>query len=283
MQASLLLVHALSPIHCGTGQAAGGVDLPIAREKSTEIPLIPGSSLKGVLRARSEGPMTYKVFGPDTEAASEHAGSVQFGDASLALLPVRSVLGTVAWATSPYLLLRLLRDARLAGCDLGPPPSSPRSVDEVILTSGKLKDPDGVVIFEDLDFHGREDDAARSFAERLGNHLFEDQAERDHFTDRVCVVHDDIMKLLLKTGMEVIARNRIDQDSGTVANGGLWTEEALPVESILSGVIVATPVRATGATVDELLAHVERILATPVQIGGGASIGRGLCGIRVAR
>ncbi len=38
MSARLLLLHALSPIHCGTGQSVSGIDLPIAREKATNIP-----------------------------------------------------------------------------------------------------------------------------------------------------------------------------------------------------------------------------------------------------
>ena len=35
MDAKLLFVHALSPLHAGTGQGVGVVDLPIAREKAT--------------------------------------------------------------------------------------------------------------------------------------------------------------------------------------------------------------------------------------------------------
>ncbi|RMD58772.1 type III-B CRISPR module RAMP protein Cmr4, partial [Candidatus Parcubacteria bacterium] len=50
MQAKLMFLHALSPLHAGTGQGVGAIDLPIAREKGTEIPIVPGSSLKGVLR-----------------------------------------------------------------------------------------------------------------------------------------------------------------------------------------------------------------------------------------
>ena len=45
----LSFVHALSPLHAGTGQGAGILDLPIAREKATGLPFLPGSSLKGTL------------------------------------------------------------------------------------------------------------------------------------------------------------------------------------------------------------------------------------------
>ena len=280
MTTHLVLVHALSPIHCGTGQAAGGVDLPIAREKSTEIPLVPGSSLKGVLRAASTGELTEKVFGPDTENASDHAGSVQFGDCTLAFLPVRSVLGTVAWATSPYLLQRLLRDARLAGVSLGSLPAAPTQTNRVALASDLLKDRSARVYFEDLDFFGQKEGALAALAQTVAAALFEDASERAFFADRVCLVHDDVMKLLLRTGMEYIARNRIDAETGTVDGGGLWTEEALPVESVLSGVLVATPVRRTKIDAGEVLAHVAGLLDGPIQVGGGATIGRGLCQVR---
>ena len=43
-------IYTLTPTHCGTGQAAGAVDLPIAREAHTGLPLIPASSLKGIAR-----------------------------------------------------------------------------------------------------------------------------------------------------------------------------------------------------------------------------------------
>lgn len=43
-------IHTLTPTHCGTGQAAGAIDLPIAREAHTGLPLLPATSLKGIAR-----------------------------------------------------------------------------------------------------------------------------------------------------------------------------------------------------------------------------------------
>lgn len=43
-------IYTLTPTHCGTGQAAGAVDLPIAREAHTRLPLLPATSLKGIAR-----------------------------------------------------------------------------------------------------------------------------------------------------------------------------------------------------------------------------------------
>lgn len=120
---ALLFLHALSPLHAGTGQGIGAIDLPIAREKATGIPYLPGSSLKGVLRDRASAwdrDTLFAVFGPDTENASEHAGAVQVGDAKLLLLPVRSLYGVFALVASPYLLERFRREAPHGG------PSAPR-------------------------------------------------------------------------------------------------------------------------------------------------------------
>jgi CRISPR-associated protein Cmr4 len=46
----LLFIHALSPLHAGTGQSIGAIDLAIARDRATQFPYLPGSSLKGSLR-----------------------------------------------------------------------------------------------------------------------------------------------------------------------------------------------------------------------------------------
>ncbi|HJL00265.1 MAG TPA: type III-B CRISPR module RAMP protein Cmr4 [Polyangiaceae bacterium LLY-WYZ-15_(1-7)] len=282
MKPRLFFLHALSPIHCGTGHAIGGIDLPIAREKPTHIPLVPGSSLKGVLRAAAgEAAYIAEVFGPDTENASDHAGGVQFGDARLAFLPMRSVRGCFAWVTSPTMLRRLTRDAKEAGVEL-PDVPAPGS-DEKCFISGAPLALDGKVVLEDFDFHATKSGELRNLADQIAQKLFADDALLATFRDRVALVTDDVMSVFLRTGMEVIARNRIDPEKGTVANGALWTEEALPVESILTGLLVATPVQIQGETPspDELLKHVIELTKQTLQVGGHASIGRGLCRMKV--
>lgn len=46
----LYFVHCLTPVHIGSGQGVGLVDMPIMRERITEWPLLPGTSVKGVKR-----------------------------------------------------------------------------------------------------------------------------------------------------------------------------------------------------------------------------------------
>jgi len=125
MKARPFLVHALSPLHAGTGHTPGIIDLPIARMKATGIPFLPGSSIKGVLRdARREGAKDEKsinaVFGPAKFASDDATGAaaIVVGDARLLAMPVRSFKGTFAWVTSP--LFGLIGNAKSNAIGTGP-------------------------------------------------------------------------------------------------------------------------------------------------------------------
>jgi CRISPR-associated protein Cmr4 len=292
MTTRLTLIHAMSPLHAGTGQSVGAIDLPIARERPTGVPLLPGSSIKGALRARgTDVQMTRDVFGPDTENSSDHAGSVQFSDALLLLLPVRSVRGTFAWVTSPYLIRRFARGAREARVDLPTLPDSPKEIADCSVLGDALTIA-GKVVFEDLDFiAGPADAALRTFATRLGELLFPDGSAdpaewRQSLIDRICLVHDDIMSFLLDTATEVSAHIRLNPETKTVQDGALWYQESLPAESVLSGITVAAEVKAANGrserTADALLNHVATLTASLVQLGGKATVGQGTCFVRIA-
>jgi CRISPR-associated protein Cmr4 len=288
MNTRLLLIHALSPVHCGTGQAVGGIELPIAREKPTNIPLVPGSSIKGVLRAMRETDrdLHLAVFGPLTQNAADNAGSVQISDANLVFLPVRSLRGTFAWVTSPYMLRRLLRDARECEIELGERPADPAAT-EALVTGDKL-DANGKVVFEDLDFTARKDATLEALATAVAARLF-DEADRAFFVERACLVHDDVMALLLQTCTEITTRIKLDPDRKTVdESGALWSEEALPIESVLAGLVLATPVmqkeKRTVPDAGALLTYLTGLAeAGAVQLGGKATVGRGLCRVRLAK
>lgn len=301
METRLFFVHALSPLHAGTGQAVGAIDLPIARERPTGIPLLPGSSVKGALRARCED-RTWRqaIFGPETENAGEHAGAVHLSDARLLLLPVRSAAGTFAWVTSPYLLQRFSRDARAARCGLGATVSGPSAPERCALarTSALAVQVDArdKVILEDLDFiaerEAKDDAPVSTLAKQLGRWLFPEGSDDAHawqrsFAARLCVVHDDVMSLLLQTATEVTARIRLQEETKTVAQGGLWYEEALPVESVLYGLAAASGTADRGErkaqTAAALLEKVAGIATGMVQLGGKATVGRGACLVRFAK
>lgn len=295
MTTRLTLIHAMSPLHAGTGQSVGAIDLPIARERPTGIPLIPGSSIKGALRARSQDVhWTRDVFGPDTASSSDHGGSVQFSDAHLLLLPVRSLRGTFAWVTSPHLIRKFARGAREAKPDFARLPGSPAMSSCCVLNETlSIPGPNGGrVVFEDLDFQVdlSQEALLRAFAVDLGKILFPDDSAdpkdwRVSLVDRICLIHDDMMSFLLETAMEVQAHIRLNDDTKTVERGGLWYQESLPAESVLSGLVVAADVTAANGrskrTATELLDHVESLTKGLVQLGGKATTGQGSCFVRI--
>jgi CRISPR-associated protein Cmr4 len=293
MNARLLFVHALSPLHAGTGQGVGVIDLPIAREKATNLPYLPGSSLKGTLRDTPSGDISddlrFKIFGPENDKASDYAGSAQFSDQRLLLIPVRSLVGTFAWTTSPYILQRLLRDAESAGVTDAPTDvPKPATIEHCILTQETSVLSSDRVYLEDLDLKFDADavhkQVATAWARWIGKRVFPgvDAASGEWqkmLSERFCVVHDDAMSFLLETATEVTARIKLQDDAKTVQEGALWYEEALPTESILYGLIVATPVRRFKDELDnaKIFNAITVLASHPTQFGGKATVGRGFC------
>ncbi len=288
MQAKLLLVHALSPLHAGTGQGVDVIDLPIAREKATGIPYLPGSSIKGVLREACQDDKKVAIFGPETANASDHAGSAQFSDARLLLLPVRSLAGTFAWVTSPLLLRRFVRDAQnckgVQPLDSVPQPTGETSCYvanqgcELLLQQQNVRS----VVLEDLLLAPIEDATTETWGSWLGKHIFPDEIYwQNALRSRLCIVHDNVLSFLLQTATEVTARIQLDSSKKTVKRGALWYEEALPAETILSGLVVAAPTRQANPGHEAIFATVEKLTKTTLQFGGNSTIGRGLCQLRL--
>ncbi len=115
---ALLFIHAQTGLHPGSGTALGTVDLPVQRERHTQWPIIPGSTLKGILRdaCRRRGgnnPDLFAAFGPETAEADKHAGALSLTDARILAFPVRSLKGVFAWVTCRAVLERLQRDLTL--------------------------------------------------------------------------------------------------------------------------------------------------------------------------
>lgn len=274
MKSKLSFIHALSPLHAGTGQGIGVIDLPIAREKATSIPYLPGSSVKGTIRdGFNNEPNQNQIFGPED---ASYAGAIQFTDQTLLCLPVRSLAGTFAYVTSPYILKRLKRDAESAKIDVTnlKIPSINQKF-QCHISSDKLKlSTENMVVLEDLDLTPNIDaDLTKWFQ----NKLFVGSDWQAIFADRFCVVHDDIFSFLLQTSTQIMARIKIDDDSKTTSDGALWYEEALPTESILFGLALAFPNRETKFKEDEIFEKIEGKLNNPLQFGGNATVGRGLC------
>lgn len=274
----LILLHALTPLHVGTGQAVGTVDLPIAREKATGFPLVPASAFKGVLRdeyrAHNDEEKEKRAFG-DTDQAGEWV----FTDLRLLCLPVRSFFGVFAYVTCPLILSRLQRHAQVFditgfediqvtvdGTQAALTQNSELPQNSELHTSGK-------VYLEDLDLSTVSSPQADKAAQAIAQKLLPPN-EQSLFTERFAVVSNDVFNFLSETATEVVARVRLQDDTKTVVQGGLWYEEAVPAEAIFYGFVGTTSSEASLDGLD---------LSKPLQIGGDATIGRGLCKVVITR
>lgn len=293
MLTQLTFVHALSPLHAGIGQGAGVIDMPIAREKATDLPFLPGSSIKGALRTRllqDNGLQKYKdIFGSDpTEAVQMRASSVLFSDQRLLLLPVRSVAGTFAWVTSPYVLQRFMRDlseVQLAEKAPDVPPTITASTECYLTKEGKATLAiNETVYLEDFDVHVQDTTKLEAWAKWLGKHLFplkDDGYWRQALQERLCLVHDDLFHFMCQHATEITARIRLEENSKTVTSGGLWYEEALPAETILTGIAVISPVKAVALPDTEIVKGLQQLTSKTIQFGGKATVGRGMCRVKL--
>ncbi len=255
----LYLLHAVTPLHVGVEDSLGGIDLPTMKERHTRFPLVPGSSVKGVLRAAAEPLVATQrmevmaAFGPTSQESGDYRGGLVFTDALLLALPVRSLCGTFAWITCGQVLRRLKRD--LEAADLEGIPVVSVQDPEVGLVPGRPGEGEGAAEFDSvlLVEEGAQpsvfleesilpvgaDLQLATVATRIADGCWPlDQDAQDFFRQRLLLVHDDVFAFLCRLGLEVRARVKIDQERGTAADTGPWTEEHMPAETILYGLVM---------------------------------------------
>lgn len=300
----LYWLHCLSPTHAGIGRGVGYIDLPIDRDGVTGWPILRGSGFKGVWadyhqatdEARKNDPVLKAAFGIAGSDNDSNSGALIPTDAKLVCLPVRSFRGTFAWATSPLCLQMLHRTLTLVGGALPKPPDKPLPDDtahvtsDSVLTEENRSNAQGAsaakmeskLFLEDLDFRAHPCNTATAWATLIANNVFaDDPAWQDQFKKRFVVLPDSAFDFLCETGTEVHTRVRIDDDTKTVVHGALWTEESLPAETILMGLIQCDRVfgkNGENITPPDLLdrfAPIKPERPLTLQIGGKATVGRG--------
>jgi CRISPR-associated protein Cmr4 len=296
-------LYTLTPTHCGTGQASGAVDLPIARERHTGFPLIPATSLKGVVRDLVEGHRgadpwlkeRRKAFlgtDPPGELGSEErleAGSLVLTDGRLLAFPVRSLQAPYFWITCPLVVQRWERDRRALGLAV-PSQSSTRSgslTDSRVAISGAASGAGSLVLedhfFEDVSWeHVTLQSVAESWASLLPH---AEKPTRDLLQRRLVCVPDHHFVDLVQRATPINARVQLtggkttdkwrnpatDQDE----EGNLWYEESLPSDCLFS--VLATSRTRKATDLDDLRALLSEPSHALIQIGGNETVGQGLC------
>lgn len=314
MTSRLLYLFTRTPLHVGAGASVGAIDQPIIRERHTGFPLIPGSSIKGVLAdlwhadtetTESDGgkPKTTRkldrditwLFGSDDpNDGKASAGALSFGEARLLAFPIRSARGSYAWITSPLLLARAAHDGVPGVAPLGKDVTA-KLADGVALFANHKDAPlvlapaNGAplprVVLEDyvLTHAG---DLPNGLAGALAK-LVPDATHFAGLDDRLVILSDGLMSHFARTACEVAQHVRINDATGTADDTGLFNQENAPADTLFYAVIHATPARSAAhraskqdpATALDALAN--RLDASDVrhtlQIGGDATTGLGFC------
>ena len=289
-QAALLFIHAQTPLHPGSGTALGTVDLPVQRERHTQWPLIPGSTLKGILRdacrrAGGNSDDLLAAFGPETVEADKHAGALSLTDARILAFPVRSLKGVFAWVTCRAVLERLARDVNLAQADGKAPqaPAAPAKDKALCPQNSPLLVDGNKLVLEEFEFERTGD--VGSLAQWVTDRAFGsgDEFTPVRFKTHLVVLHDDDFTHFVRHATEVVARVGLDYERKTVRSGALFYEEFLPAETLFYSLVLASPSRREGhgKSAPEILNYLRENIPRVLQIGGDETIGKGLCAVRI--
>lgn len=297
----IFTLRALSPVHCGIGQGLNDIDLPTARNSVSGHPIVPASSIKGVLKdaflntalGKNNGNSDWEesvrsLFGGD--GSSEFASAISVGDANLLALPVRSFFGTFAYLSSPFTLQQLKSlHSRIGGADNFPAiPTIGLSGDagnyKVIITeTSLLKQPNNnSVLLEEMDLLIDDGNKlADEWADIIAPLFFKDTEGQDIFKKRFCIVDDNCLNFCCESGLPVDARIAIDNETGTVKGGALWYEETIPPESLFAGVMGVDRSYNSKHKADALELAVFLTASETIycQIGGKATTGKGFVAV----
>jgi CRISPR-associated protein Cmr4 len=237
------------------------------------------------------------IFGPeDTEEA--HAGALAFTDARILLFPVKTLKGVFTWITCPMVLERFKEDLGLAKII-----DDSLNVDFSTLINTLPQQTnisiESKVVLEEYTFEVKGNEKTSIIAKYLADKIFLNNTYKfwhDKLEKDLVILSDDDFEQFVTSSTEVITRTRIDDVTGTVKSGALWTEEYLPQDTILYSIAMASPVRvekdeAKGVfnvgnpdkEAEKVLQFFELGIPEVIQIGGNQTIGKGIAKIQILK
>ncbi|NPB00415.1 MAG: type III-B CRISPR module RAMP protein Cmr4 [Crenarchaeota archaeon] len=273
----LIFFKARTPLHVGVGRTYGeAVDLPVQRDEHG-LPVIWASSVKGALRAskyllfrgeRVDRCLDY-VYGPsEPSEESQFASSISILDARLLIMPVRSLRGVYAYATSPMLLeyLKTYLDILISCCgDSDRLSNLCREISNLVNSVGRSLDGacalvssssrrnlsvNNVLILNEC-FIGNVKELERDSVNIINN-LSSIIFRSSELIERIVILRDDILMRLVNKSMIVVNRVKLDYETKTVKTGP-WSEEYVPRGSVfVSAVMYSRPRFCIGNDFSEL-------------------------------
>lgn len=233
------------------------------------------------------------------------AGALGFTDARLLLFPIKSMKGVFAWATCFRALKQFESDMQLVddtfkftGLNEG---FLEGSKTYLFAADSNLKLGENVLLEEytfkvenELNGVVQVDHAGTktNFPHWMAQQLFDDNGSywSEKIKKDIVVLPDDDFKDFVNLSTEVITRTKIDNQTGTVATGALFNEEYLPADSVMYALaLTAAEFRAKSdkdggvnpLSEMEVRQFFSEHLPNPIQIGGNATLGKGIVATRL--
>lgn len=268
MNKRTLTLFTRTPLHIGCGSSVGAVDQPILRERATGLPVIPGSALKGVLadlfldanyNRTEEGK---RLLGEEDNDSKAKRGVLLVGEARLVAFPIRSAKKGFAWLVSPLLLQRLFPTEDL----------NLQVNDDAVYCDAELCAFNNKAIFEEYALE-RQEVFPPALQEKLKG-LSDNTLWKETCATRLALVSDTLLTYFTQNACEIANHNRIDDETGTVAKGALFSQENVPSEALFVATLQAQQE-------DDLKTLCAKIDASDklLQVGADATTGLGWCDV----
>ena len=289
MKTKILSIFTRTPLHVGAGSSVGAVDMPIVREHHTKFPVIPGSSIKGILAdlwndeenvdkdfVRKNDSMARKIFGDNTpkgdtpKGDTACAGNVFFGEGKLLAFPIRSAKGCFAFITCPLAMQRYLRDT---GKDI----EVPAVANQDVITNSSELTINGKIILEEYPLNVIANPIFDKWIDELKD-LNNDPAWKDNVDGHLAIVSNELFSYFVENACEIANHNCIVDKTGVAKDGALFCQENVPSEALFYSVL---------NTVDDKDGYFNEITTmlqknnNLIQIGADITTGLGWCSVAV--
>ncbi len=276
-RASLLYIRALTPLHVGVGRYEGSiVDLPIQRDEFG-FPTIWASSLKGALKANVDDANVKAYFGSEPGVSPTQPSDVSFMDARLLLIPARALTKVWTFVATKTLLEVFSRyveiynaiSSKSKGGKVLDPSNLSKLIEEVSNKTVTNQNLTGNKIYvNEYEMEVSQSPHTKWLIENLPEDI--KKAAEEHGVV-VLPDKDNLGLRLVNRSVMIQWRVRLDKERKTV-NGGLWSEEYLPMETVLVSLVLCRTRDGKDPCED-----LRRTLnGRAIFVGGKESIGRGL-------
>ena len=220
-----------------------------------------------------------------------------FTDARLLLFPVKSVSNVFGWVTCPAVLERFKHDLSICQPSITFDFSLPSEIQ--VPTGCDLIVNDSKIVLEEYTFDVKETDTCKNLADWIAVNCMPSGNVYDYWREKIknslVVLSNDDFRDFVTLSTEVIARIKINQETGTVQKGALWYEEYLPSDSILYSLTLTTPIfqeddnkkgifnscHQNKEESERVMKFLEDGLPDVIQLGGNATIGKGIVRTKV--